>query len=460
MWSWDTWQLITGVHHGFFNADDAKLPPGWSHLDAQNIKSFFFAYDAIPSEVNKVQFSTCSMATPHPGCKKWTDWVNKNYSKWDIHNKVVKQFNMHDCHLATVFLCQGRAKNIHNATAKWPKASSYIPEIVILFGNECLYPGTTTLSIEMKEGLIAISQRCWDSIRHRVQEMTRKPDLLQTRAEEALKGINAEKPTKTSISKVIKAIAKWKDSVILIGNQEDTEVAEQMLSPRHAPACVLKGMAMQEDIIKLKNVYHDFFKMNVDDDQAVLHILNPKLQKGLDARDGNIGVEMKAKMSPAELCQNLGFRPIKLPPQFYLHCHLIGLNNWDNPSAFDDESQHTDMSFHWHQLSGMHAAICKIFSCQPNPHHTTGILIADEVGLGKTAQAIGLLSFFNLVITVQASNHPVPPITCEFPYLRGNSKIPSLPHLILCPGMLIQQWIGEFKMLMRFKSINILVYNA
>lgn len=45
-------------------------------------------------------------------------------------------------------------------------------------------------------------------------------------------------------------------------------------------------------------------------------------------------------------------------------------------------------------------------------------------------------------------------------FLRGADKIPSLPHLILCPGTLTAQWVHELKVFFIPKSVDILVYDS
>lgn len=45
-------------------------------------------------------------------------------------------------------------------------------------------------------------------------------------------------------------------------------------------------------------------------------------------------------------------------------------------------------------------------------------------------------------------------------FLGGADKIPSLPHLILCPGTLSAQWIHELKVLFLPKSVDIIPYDS
>lgn len=48
----------------------------------------------------------------------------------------------------------------------------------------------------------------------------------------------------------------------------------------------------------------------------------------------------------------------------------------------------------------------------------------------------------------------------ERPYLGGSKTVPSYPHLIVCPGTLIAQWVSELKVCLRPKSVDIFVYDG
>jgi TATA-binding protein-associated factor len=46
------------------------------------------------------------------------------------------------------------------------------------------------------------------------------------------------------------------------------------------------------------------------------------------------------------------------------------------------------------------------------------------------------------------------------PFFLGLREVPSLPHLILCPGTLVVQWINELKVFFLPRSVDILVYDS
>ena len=122
-----------------------------------------------------------------------------------------------------------------------------------------------------------------------------------------------------------------------------------------------------------------------------------------------------------------------------------------------------------------------LFDEKPAPGKCLGVLIADEVGLGKTFQAATAIAFFlDVVIRQEIRKNgptPDPPIIGNPPaylaifsaadsgterlrYLGEDRQLPSLPHLIIVPGTLLSQWEGELKTLFRPKFFHILIYPA
>jgi SNF2 family DNA or RNA helicase len=48
----------------------------------------------------------------------------------------------------------------------------------------------------------------------------------------------------------------------------------------------------------------------------------------------------------------------------------------------------------------------------------------------------------------------------ERPFLGNKEKFLSLPHLIVCPGTLVAQWVSELKVFLQPKSVDIFVYDG
>lgn len=155
---------------------------------------------------------------------------------------------------------------------------------------------------------------------------------------------------------------------------------------------MLKSLASLEDIDDVVNLYAECFNSSGGDPTQLeeqLHTINFKFGNLPDGADP--GVEIEATMSPSLLATALGF--VNVPLLFNTHRHRDGITPWEDPVAFRDVSneEFTMTQLRWHQLAGVHGVLRRMFSPKPTPEHS-GMLIADEVGLGKTLQLLAILA--------------------------------------------------------------------
>lgn len=245
----------------------------------------------------------------------------------------------------------------------------------------------------------------------------------------------------------------------------------------------LKSLASEEDVADVIALYNDFFNGPSSLDSVSLTNQLPSIgfqfsNKGLGG--GDPGVQAEAMLRPEALAHNLGFAN-GLPLLFNTHRHCGGLNLWDahNPGEFESGSSSLlePMSLHWHQLVGVHATIRMSISKEVSSGGCSGVLVADEVGLGKTFQAATTITFISDLIARQNGNHPLPPIMRKQSsssilhcvelmqfyfvvggYFGGLATVPSQPFLIIAPGTLLSQWLAELKVVLKPKTFDLLVY--
>jgi hypothetical protein len=63
----------------------------------------------------------------------------------------------------------------------------------------------------------------------------------------------------------------------------------------------------------------------------------------------------------------------------------------------------------WHQLCGVSEIVNRIWTAEQTPD-VHGVLLADDVGVGKTAQVMASIAFIQLVFQSEAHKHLRPPI--------------------------------------------------
>ena len=271
--------------------------------------------------------------------------------------------------------------------------------------------------------------------------------------------LESGKPTKSNVSRAIRAVAKWKECAEFFNTAENIEKSEEMLASLnavleglgakiekpverkgtkllsshafppndcHTVVCKvstidLKNLATEEDVTDIFNLYHEYFEKDADEDEP------PITGEAADALGtpqklnncgGDFGMELEATMTPTALASSLGFKG-GLPPLFNNLRHRSGISPWDDPTAFIDPTPKplpdhlSKMGLHWHQLAGVHSIVRSIFTQRPDAQHTRGVLVGDEVGLGKTAQGIAFIAFLIQAIWAQQSHRNPSPILGE-----------------------------------------------
>ncbi|KAF9444080.1 hypothetical protein P691DRAFT_678274 [Macrolepiota fuliginosa MF-IS2] len=488
-WEWSTWQELTGIQHGLFPTDDNHLPRGWTRKDADDVKSYFHAYGQLKTEDDKFRFATKTQGSAeYPGRVTWNSFISRNWSRWGIHNLIVQELRDWDIHPMSILV---REDDLSENS--WPSSDSLIPIILDtlgtkVFGEDAFHPGSLTLRMDVRRFLQIFAQRSWNTIRSQVAGLRSRQDDIEAAAVAAFADLEKEKATKAKVNRVICAVAKWKQCAELFHTPENLKKAEDMLAnlqeileglgvklvkkrrvgEKASGTCkvsakALQSMASEEDANDLLMVYQEYFETGVDeDDEPPITDILPEHRELMD-KGGDFGMEAEKNLSFDKLALRLGFKT-GLPPLFNTLRHRSsGISPWEDENLFNANVPHPDlipMALHWHQLAGTHSMVRSLFTAAKDGAHTTGVLIADEVGLGKTAQSVTVIGFLNQVIWLQREGRKLPPVVAERPYLGGSTKVPSQAHLIICPGTLTAQWVSELKTLFRPKKVDILVYDS
>lgn len=184
----------------------------------------------------------------------------------------------------------------------------------------------------------------------------------------------------------------------------------------------LQHLASEEDVSDVLNLYHEYFDQDLEDEEQPISDALPEQQK-LNDCGGDFGMEEEAKMTPASLALSLGYRT-GLPPSFNRVRDRSGSTPWDKSDAFSNANMDslpdnlTKLRLHWHQLAGNHSIMRSVLSKVPDSSRVLGVLVADEVGLGKTAQAIAVLAFLMQAVFLQQTKK-------KLPRILGKSGLPA-----------------------------------
>lgn len=132
-------------------------------------------------------------------------------------------------------------------------------------------------------------------------------------------------------------------------------------------------------------------------------------------KDGtDMGVTKFRKMNDQELMDLLDF-PEGWPVLFAKYRHKDTMTTaWDNPndSMWQDGADDLQpLRLLWHQLCGLASFIDGVF--QRRGKRVNNRLLADDVGIGKSAQVMGMIAFLILVWFVEKDGKRRPPIIAD-----------------------------------------------
>lgn len=180
-------------------------------------------------------------------------------------------------------------------------------------------------------------------------------------------------------------------------------------------------LATDEDIDSVISLYHEYFDnpSNAIEDVPILETTPLEISIGNESNAADVGADYEANKSPEQLATNLGFVE-NLPLLFNKYRHSAGLSCWTNPNVFNSvdpanlPSDIKRLQLHWHQLAGVHAILRACFTEQPLPDHCTGMLVADEVGLGKTYQSASVIACLADAVIRQTLSVKMAPLFGEY----------------------------------------------
>ncbi|EAU81754.1 hypothetical protein CC1G_13117 [Coprinopsis cinerea okayama7 len=443
-WNYPKWQEITGVYHGLFPEDDKHLPIGWTRRDADNVRSYFTQFSSYQKDEQKLKFAvvrTKAGQDPIPGRAFFRDWVTSLISSvWMMYTRIATILEDTNIHPLQIMVA---ADNLD----KWPMSNYYIPMVIDrvaleLFGPEALGP-TGLLPDELRAVVGIFIQRTWVVVKRSSMRKIKSLKTYETDAESALAALSEDSITPEKVKKTLRTVSKFRELVELCGtssarsklktmNQKmdqfiaevHTQVApkpkkpadqKKAAPPKFASSKSLAQLATANDVAELLDLYDSLFGEATDSAPELAGGSLSGVRFGQPADGADPGVEVESGMTPAQLFHNLDFDG-GTPFLFNKERHRDGLNPWDvdfDSIRSDTPSTLEPLKLHWHQGAGVHSIVRHIFHKKPSPSHPSGILLADDVGIGKTIQSSATVAFLANLALRQERGLSLPPIIRE-----------------------------------------------
>lgn len=153
---------------------------------------------------------------------------------------------------------------------------------------------------------------------------------------------------------------------------------------------------------------------------AVVDIPFGGLEDGLDP-----GVTVEANLTYGQICGNLGLDTSGRHQLLndVLHTGLIRLNEWTDADIFEEfrkkgqkhpEARNfVELRLHFHQIQALHSVIRQFFTKKRDMSNGLGVVITDVPGLGKSLEALSVVTFLISVGMRQDAKMPLPPLIGE-----------------------------------------------
>lgn len=173
-------------------------------------------------------------------------------------------------------------------------------------------------------------------------------------------------------------------------------------------------LADEQEVRAVWALYHDFFERV----GAAQVELGPRPDQQAMARldaDGDMGVSQFASVPTETLQHGLQFVDGRAPNWCELRHDDAAISSWDPAHAakFSAPSPCVrPLALLWHQLVGVSAMAAHMWR-EKAEDDVPGMVLADAVGIGKTAQVMGLIALTQQVFMAEQEAKPRPPLIGE-----------------------------------------------
>ncbi|KAI6029042.1 P-loop containing nucleoside triphosphate hydrolase protein [Pisolithus microcarpus] len=477
-WGTPTWQSLTRIHGEPWataeNAPDDSLAlhvPEWTTRVAKHVKAFATKVWGMAPSKQDAYVAKRAKDNDSVGRTAWATFVSKRSGQWGI-NKIVDDVLVGAGRSPAQVLREFKAQELPFAEA----AQIYEVQGDVaqkLFGDDAYVGAGSLLKPAISKFCRAILTLTWNRYRKGVTRDVQTMDSLYGTVTELWKAFSAEgaKPAAPMIRSFLKDLRKLLNLYVRYDDAERRARVEQYMTDMVEMLKVIRKEPGSENTDKLpKNLREALRNLASEDDiTAVTQYLLATMEEmdGADADervdldldapldpDWTEGVENLSKLTDDSLWQKLGLADKRIP--FF--------QRWTDPDGLIDPwspegqawlntstSKRHELEPRWHQLVGIYRMLERTFEGKP-------VLLMDGVGLGKTLQVLGTIACLAYYRHVYKEKGVFPGDFAERKLNTPDGNIPDLPHIIVCPVNLRQQWESEIKRFLSPGSFDVLPY--
>ncbi|KAI6097725.1 P-loop containing nucleoside triphosphate hydrolase protein [Pisolithus croceorrhizus] len=448
-WNWPQWQAITGLSSApwVVETETTPHPLGWDAQTLDAVQAFVRAFDTRTKQEDRVRFMRKRDDTYSVGREAWRTFVTTHWLKeWRLERKVmdilqdnalapidqVKRFDaqalppMEDCglesaHAGIAFALFGLNGYQEPVSVQFvlPKVRHFIP-----FDDSSNVPTA-------------------GQIRTYIRKLTTAIRLLKQYGDTA--SIEQFQDRKRQLQDILAAQGATKD-----GNKE--RIPKVLRDALAKLATEQQARRLQAEIAK--------FLEDLDDEDAddTVEFEENNINLAQAVEDWKEGVEQYKRYSMDDLWNMLGLRDVKRIPDFQEKIDTDGsCQPWTENGAqwLSTSPEAVPLRINWHQLVGIVHMVDRALSGLP-------VLLMDEVGVGKTMQAVGLIGTLSFFREFYARHGHFPGKWKDFKCSRTDDcdtgNIPDRPILLGCPANLHGQLSQELERYLKWRSFDVIPY--
>ncbi|KAF8316001.1 uncharacterized protein EI90DRAFT_3159013 [Cantharellus anzutake] len=425
------WRQATQLQLGLFPDSAALIPEyiGWTHSEMQSVQRLFEVAGNKSADQVGILFTSRTHPELAPAKKLWKDAWKKIWKRLDGYNLIVQLLHRNACHPHQIMTREGQVKfpskpvslgNLHQDIAN----EVFGPEISTIDRND----GEMMISMDVMDVIDKMVSIVWHNLQvqtSRTQkeagelhvEILRKYDEIRA----CLDGNTPDKLNMPKIRSFIRSYLTWREKArLFIDKHRRKEITEMetymewLLHHMHVEGAenklvgnkmvvavtattlyVLQNLANDEQRMDLERYLVELWDQDVyslgPEDLREVQLTNC-LPSGGQQSWGieDLGIEAARGFSLEQLKEKLGLN------LGHIQSQQLGFLNteydvsqiyspWDRETWKDYRQSGNIQPLHLQeqQLDGLHSIYSMLFRPRPSPK--TGILIADTMGIGKTA---------------------------------------------------------------------------
>ncbi|EGO04149.1 hypothetical protein SERLA73DRAFT_148782 [Serpula lacrymans var. lacrymans S7.3] len=427
-WGWGQWQSLTGYHTAPWLVDNG--PQNIVHRSAQTreaVSSFVSLFFAAHVD-EKLQVTQRKSDSHVEGRAAWTSFVSANWKLvWKVQDLIDSTLKEQSCGPYEVM---SRRQSRELPTLERAQVKRAYPFLAhALFGEDGTVDTTASFLKDNVQDFIERYLASSDKVITLLQRYTDPESVKQIEDQrqqliDMLGAMGLDKSGKSNKMRVPKLLRD-----------------------------ALEKLATTDQVSALECTIHEFMERLTDQDMQNIPTLDFKLPPAVAWKEG---VEDFADKSEDNLWRMLGLGQMRALPHFQTKTNpTASIKPWsiEGQTWLEENNAAVPLRPKWHQVVGIVKMMDKVLKGEP-------LLLMNEVGVGKTMQAVGVIACTAYFRDFYQTHEQFPGMFSKYKCISTGANLPDLPTILVCPTNLHAQLTSEIEHYLRRGTFDLLPYTG